>query len=398
MAMPAPNTLGHIAEACAAGRGDRAGLRAGPLNLPHMAALGLGLACEASTRRMPPDLAPRRCRLAATGATASRPQGQGHAVGPLGDRRRPRSRSTGAISPTRVPAFPAELTEALIARGRAARHSRRQACLGHGDHRRVRRRAHAHRQADLLHLRRQRAADRGARGDFRARAALRAVPRSRAGSAIRSRSAASSRGPSSANARDRLHAHRPTARTTPMPPPADTSSTASDAGRPRGRHASARSATSSPIAARRREIKAARQRWRCSTCRSTASALPDGGFVFANFVDFDSEFGHRRDIAGYAAALEAFDRRLPEIVAALPPATSSSSPPTTATTRPGAAPTTRASTCRSWASGEACRRAPSGGGRALPISARAFWIIWACPMAAREPRGSRSADCAGCEP
>jgi phosphopentomutase len=45
--------------------------------------------------------------------------------------------------------------------------------------------------------------------------------------------------------------------------------------------------------------------------------LPDGGFVFANLVDFDSEFGHRRDIPGYAAALEAFDRRVPEIRAAV---------------------------------------------------------------------------------
>ncbi|TXN66111.1 phosphopentomutase, partial [Methylobacterium sp. WL6] len=39
------DTVGHIAEACAAGRGDRAGLRSGPLRLPHLAALGLGLAC-----------------------------------------------------------------------------------------------------------------------------------------------------------------------------------------------------------------------------------------------------------------------------------------------------------------------------------------------------------------
>lgn len=38
----------------------------------------------------------------------------------------------------------------------------------------------------------------------------------------------------------------------------------------------------------------------------------DGDLVFANFIDFDTLFGHRRDIAGYAAALEAFDRRLPE--------------------------------------------------------------------------------------
>jgi phosphopentomutase len=44
---------------------------------------------------------------------------------------------------------------------------------------------------------------------------------------------------------------------------------------------------------------------------------PDGGLVFANFVDFDMEFGHRRDVAGYAAALEAFDRRLPEALGRL---------------------------------------------------------------------------------
>ncbi|WP_392566225.1 phosphopentomutase [Utexia brackfieldae] len=37
--------------------------------------------------------------------------------------------------------------------------------------------------------------------------------------------------------------------------------------------------------------------------------------VFTNFVNFDSDFGHRRDIGGYAAALELFDRRLPELLA-----------------------------------------------------------------------------------
>ena len=39
----------------------------------------------------------------------------------------------------------------------------------------------------------------------------------------------------------------------------------------------------------------------------------DGDLVFTNFVDFDMLYGHRRDVAGYAAALEAFDQRLPEI-------------------------------------------------------------------------------------
>lgn len=43
----------------------------------------------------------------------------------------------------------------------------------------------------------------------------------------------------------------------------------------------------------------------------------DGDFIFVNFVDFDQLYGHRRDVAGYAACLEHFDRRLPEIVNAM---------------------------------------------------------------------------------
>lgn len=42
-------------------------------------------------------------------------------------------------------------------------------------------------------------------------------------------------------------------------------------------------------------------------------AAGDGDLVFTNFVDFDMLYGHRRDVAGYAAALEEFDRRLPEV-------------------------------------------------------------------------------------
>ena len=45
----------------------------------------------------------------------------------------------------------------------------------------------------------------------------------------------------------------------------------------------------------------------------------DGAFIMTNFVDFDQEYGHRRDVAGYAQALEAFDQRLPELIAKLRP-------------------------------------------------------------------------------
>ena len=43
----------------------------------------------------------------------------------------------------------------------------------------------------------------------------------------------------------------------------------------------------------------------------------DGDFIFTNLVEFDSLYGHPRDVAGYARALEAFDARLPEITGAL---------------------------------------------------------------------------------
>jgi len=40
----------------------------------------------------------------------------------------------------------------------------------------------------------------------------------------------------------------------------------------------------------------------------------DQTIVFTNFVDFDSAYGHRRDVPGYAGALELFDRRMPELL------------------------------------------------------------------------------------
>jgi phosphopentomutase len=46
-------------------------------------------------------------------------------------------------------------------------------------------------------------------------------------------------------------------------------------------------------------------------------SLADGGLLFANFIDFDSIYGHRRDVPGYAAALEAFDQRLSELLGRL---------------------------------------------------------------------------------
>ena len=49
---------------------------------------------------------------------------------------------------------------------------------------------------------------------------------------------------------------------------------------------------------------------------ATLAAMDEAGtgdLVMTNFVDFDQLYGHRRDVAGYARALEHFDRRLPEL-------------------------------------------------------------------------------------
>jgi phosphopentomutase len=45
----------------------------------------------------------------------------------------------------------------------------------------------------------------------------------------------------------------------------------------------------------------------------------DTGFIFANLVDFDTQFGHRNDVPGYAANLERFDARLATLLPRLRP-------------------------------------------------------------------------------
>lgn len=46
---------------------------------------------------------------------------------------------------------------------------------------------------------------------------------------------------------------------------------------------------------------------------------PEGSLTFANFVEFDSIYGHRRDVSGYARALEWFDARLGKVLERLRP-------------------------------------------------------------------------------
>ncbi|MGR3468031.1 MAG: phosphopentomutase, partial [Shimia sp.] len=50
-----------------------------------------------------------------------------------------------------------------------------------------------------------------------------------------------------------------------------------------------------------------------------ADEAADGALVFANLVEFDSLYGHRRDVSGYARHLEWFDAQLPRLMARLRP-------------------------------------------------------------------------------
>ncbi|MEP2922320.1 MAG: phosphopentomutase [Sulfitobacter sp.] len=46
---------------------------------------------------------------------------------------------------------------------------------------------------------------------------------------------------------------------------------------------------------------------------------PQGSLTFANFVEFDSLYGHRRDVSGYARALEWFDREIGRLITQMQP-------------------------------------------------------------------------------
>src|SRR3954469_7454268 len=110
------DTVGHIAEACARGGGARAGLREGPLHLPNLVALGLGLACEASTGRMPPNLGPFGDPAGAWGYGVETSRGKDTPSGHWEIAGLPVTFNWGYF-PDTVPAFPLELTVALIREG-----------------------------------------------------------------------------------------------------------------------------------------------------------------------------------------------------------------------------------------------------------------------------------------
>jgi phosphopentomutase len=307
------DTVGHIAEACARGEGDRAGLRQGPLRLPNLAALGLGLACEASTGRMPPNLAPEGVVTGAWGYGVETSKGKDTPSGHWEIAGVPVAFDWGYF-PNTHPAFPRELTDALLREAALPgiigdRHASGTDILDElgAEHVRTGKpicytsvdsvfQIAAH--EDTFGLERLYEVCRIARRLCDPYKIGRVIARPFVGDAEHGFTRTGNRKDFS------------------IPPPADTIlDILTKAGRP-----VVSVGKIGDIFAHRgtgREIKPHGNDACLSAALDAMRALPDGGFVFANLVDFDTEWGHRRDVPGYAATLEAFDRRVPEIRAAL---------------------------------------------------------------------------------
>jgi phosphopentomutase len=308
------DTVGHIAEACAAGRGDRAGLRQGSLRLPHLAALGLGLACEASTGRMPPGLAPPAEGPAGAhgyGIETSRgkdtPSGHWEIAGV------PVDFDWGYFPDTR-PSFPGTLTQALIATGGLAgilgdRHASGTTIIDELGAESVATgkpicytsvdsvfQIAAHEEA--FGLERLYGLCGEARRLCDAYRIGRVIARPFVGDAARG------------------FVRTPHRKDFATPPPR---LTLLDRLAAQGRDIASIGKIGDIFAHRStgREIKAVGNMAMLTAALDAIRSLAPGGLVFANLVDFDTEYGHRRDVAGYAAALEAFDARVPDIHAAL---------------------------------------------------------------------------------
>lgn len=309
------NTLGHIAQACAAGEADPDGLRSGPLHLPNLDRLGLGRACAASIGAPIPPLGhdgPATGRWG-YGVEVSRgkdtPSGHWEIAGV------PVTFDWGYF-PHTIPTFPPELTGALIAEaglpgilgdkhasgteiiaelGEAHMKSGKPICYTSADS--VFQIA-AHEQSfglerlyDLCLITR------------------RLVDPLNIGRVIAR--------PFVGTDRDSFE-RTPNRRDYAVPPPEPTlCDRAVDAGRQ-----VIGVGKIGDIFAHRgisTVLKAPSDDGLFTAMVNALDSLGDGDLIFTNLVEFDSLYGHRRDVAGYAAALEATDRRLPELEARVRP-------------------------------------------------------------------------------
>ena len=306
------DTLGHIAEACALGRGNRESLRRGPLALPRLDALGLGLAMHASTGRTPPGFArPKPIGQWGYGVETSRgkdtPSGHWEIAGTPVD-------FDWGYFPETIPAFPEALTAALIREGKlpgilANRHASGTAIIEEFGEEHLRSgKPICYTSADSVL---QIAAHEEAFGLDRlyelCRIGRRLCDPLKIGRVI-------ARPFVGATAKDFVRtSHR---KDFAVPPPdGNLLRRAARAGRPVvsiGKIGDIFAHCDTGT-----EVKGKSNNGNVDLLLEALKTTPDGGLVFVNLVDFDTEYGHRRDVPGFAACLEAFDARVPQILAGL---------------------------------------------------------------------------------
>jgi phosphopentomutase len=309
------DTLGHVAQACAAGLADRPGTRKGPLALPHLSRLGLGLTCHASTGQAPPGLDMPQSPTGLWGYGVEISSGKDTPSGHWEIAGCPVPFALGSF-PDRENSFPPDLVASICAQGGVG------GILGN---------CHASGTAiiDALgaeHLRTgfpicytsvdsvlQIAAHEEAFGLERLYALCRVVRRLVDPLNIGRVIARPFIG-----APEQGFARTPNRKDYAIPPPGET---LLDRAAAHGRAIASIGKIGDIFAHRAtgREVKASGNHAMLDAALASFGSLPAGGLCFVNLVDFDTEFGHRRDVAGYAAALEAFDARLPEIHGALGP-------------------------------------------------------------------------------
>jgi phosphopentomutase len=307
------DTFGHIAEACAVGRGDRAGLRSGPLRLPNLDRLGLSRAAAASTGKAP-----------------VRPGGDGEASGRWGygvETARGKDTPSGhweiagvpldfdwTYFPDTQPTFPPSLTDALIREARLPgiignKHAPGTAIIEELGEEHIRTgKPICYTSADSVF---QIAAHETHFGLDRlyevCLIARRLCDPLNVGRVIAR--------PFVGETRDSF-VRTPHRRDYAVPPPAPTLCDRLVAA---GRSVIGIGKIGDIFAHRgiSENLKGDNDGVLFDETLSALARLGAGDLLFANYVDFDTLYGHRRDVAGYAAALEAFDRRLPELAARL---------------------------------------------------------------------------------
>jgi phosphopentomutase len=305
------DTLGHIAQSCAEGRGNRAGLRAGPLQLPHLNRLGLGRAMQASTGAAHLPHIEHPAGQWGFGIETSQgkdtPSGHWEIAGTPVD-------FAWGYFPQTMPTFPAGFTAQLIAQAGLPgilgdRHASGTGVIEEFGEEHLRTlRPICYTSADSVL---QIAAHEQAFGLDRLYAVCKIARRLcdplRIGRVIAR--------PFVGNlAADFVRT--PRRKDFAMPPPAGNLLEQAEIA---GREIISIGKIGDIFAHRHtgREWKGVSNAEHVDMLLQALGQTGQGGLIFANLVDFDTEYGHRRDVAGYAACLEAFDVRLLEISAAM---------------------------------------------------------------------------------